>query len=115
MPILDLAKARVFNIKEVVDYDPGSVVSKTLLKKNTGYVTVSASFSGIVQAEKISPFDILVHVVEGKTEVIINKTSFVLNPAQLIIIPAHSSYATKALEKSLIVYTIIKGGYEALI
>ncbi len=115
MPTLDQIKARVFNIKEVVDYDPGSVVNKTLLKKNTGYVMVAASCSGIVQGEKISPFDILVHLIEGKTEIIINKKGFVLNPSQLIIIPAHASYATRALEKSLLIYTVIKGGYETII
>ena len=89
-----------------------SVVIKTIIKKSTGNVTAVSVDSGEALAEKISPFDTFIQVIEGKAEIEINKKPFVLNTGESIIIPAHASSIIKAKERFKMISTIIKSGYE---
>ena len=99
-------------IVELIEYIPNSVLSKTIMKKTTGNVTVVSFDSGEALTEKISPFDTFVQIIEGKAEIIIDKKSNSLNCGEGIIIPAHSSHIVKANERFKMTQTIIKSGYE---
>ncbi|RYZ46108.1 MAG: cupin, partial [Sphingobacteriales bacterium] len=78
-------------IVEIIEYIPNSIVSKTILNKSTGHVSVMSFDTGEGLLEKISPFDTFAQVIDGKAEIVIDGTKHELNTGQGIIIPAHRS------------------------
>lgn len=105
-------KAKVLVMVEVTEYIPHAVISKTILKKPTGDVSVVAFDSGEELIEKTSPFDIFVQIIDGKAEILINDESHLLETGQSIIIPAHRPNVVKANVRFKMISTIIKSGYE---
>lgn len=99
-------------IIELIEYVPNSVLSKTIMKKTTGNVTVVSFDSGEALTEKISPFDTFIQIIEGKAEIIIGKKSNSLDCGHGIVIPAHASHVVKANERFKMLQTVIKSGYE---
>lgn len=99
-------------IVEIIEYIPNSVVSKTILNKTTGHVSVLSFDSGEGLLEKISPFDTFVQVIDGKAEIVIDKKPFLLNTGQGMIIPAHRSNRINANERFKMIMTVIKSGYD---
>jgi quercetin dioxygenase-like cupin family protein len=97
---------------EIIEYEPHSVVSKTIINKTTGNVSVISFDMGEGLVEKISPFDTFAQIIDGKAEIIIDKKSYMLNTGQSIIIPAHRTNIVKANEKFKMIQTVIKSGYE---
>ncbi len=106
------AKDKVFVIMGVSEYVPNSIVIKTILKKTTGNVTVSSFDTGEVLAEKPSPFDTFIQVIDGEAEVVIDDQIHLLDTGQGIIIPAHSRSRIKANVRFKMISTVIKSGYE---
>jgi quercetin dioxygenase-like cupin family protein len=88
------------------------VVSKTIIRKTTGNISVVVIDTGETLAEKISPFDTFLQIIEGKAEVMINEKSNMLQTGQAIIIPAHTSNIVKANERFKMISTVIKSEYE---
>src|ERR1700677_3074509 len=74
----ELQKSKVHIIVEIIEYMSNAVVSKTILKKTTGNVTVSSFAIGEALEEKTSPFDIYIQIIDGAAEVIIDKKVFLL-------------------------------------
>lgn len=107
-----LEKAKAHIIVEIIEYVPNSVVSKTIIKKTTGNVTVSSFDEGEELAEKTSPFDNYIQVIDGAAELVINEKKYHLKLGEGIIIPAHSKYCFNANEQFKILSTVIKSGYE---
>ena len=109
---LDLEKSKVHIIVEILEYIPHAVVSKTIIKKTTGNISVSSFDAGEELEEKISPFDIYIQIIDGTAEVGINDKNYKLRLGEGIIIPAHTSHRFNANEQFKIVSTILKSGYE---
>ncbi|KFF12151.1 cupin [Chryseobacterium soli] len=107
-----LEKSKVHDTVEMIAYVPQSVVSKTIIMKSTGSVSILSFDAGEGMTEKISPFDSFVQIVEGNAEIIIEERVFFLETGQCMIIPAHKSNCIKANERLKILITIIKSGYE---
>jgi len=99
-------------IVELIEYVPNSVLSKTIMKKTTGNVTVVSFDSGEALTEKISPYDTFIQIIEGMAEIIIAKKTNALNCGDGIIIPAHASHIVKANVRFKMLQTVIKSGYE---
>lgn len=97
---------------DVVDYVPGFIVIKSILRKKTGTVNISSFDTGEILAAKILPFDNLVQVIDGVAEVVVDEKSIQVETGQVIIIPAHSTNKIKANERFKILSTVIKSGYE---
>ena len=112
MVITELEKSKAHIIVEIIEYVPNAVVSKTIIKKTTGNVTVSSFSEGEELAEKTSPFDNYVQVIDGTAEVIIDEKKYNLKLGEGIIIPAHSTYCFNANEQFKMISTVIKSGYE---
>lgn len=108
-------KGKGFLIAEIIAYVPNSVVTKTIIKKTTGNVTVSSFDKGEALTERISPFDIFIQVIDGKAVVVIDNQSNHLDTGEAIIIPAHSRNSIKAYIRFKMISTIIKSGYEEII
>ena len=108
----EFEKSKAFIIVEIIEYVPGSVVSKTIIKKSTGNVSAEAFDTGEALTEKISPFDTFVQIIDGKAEIVIDGKYNILDTGQSIIIPAHTPNVIKANERFKMISTIIKSGYE---
>lgn len=108
-------KANIFNVIDIIKYQPHSMVTECILKKNTGNITAVSFDSGVVLKGKISPFDNLLQIIEGNAEVIIDDTSHHLKTGQSIIIPSHSFNMIKANKRFKMLSIIIKHGYEDVI
>ena len=100
-------------IVEIIEYIPKSIVSRTILNKSTGHVSVMSFDTGEGLLEKISPFDTFAQVIDGKAEVVIEGKPFTLNTGQGMIIPAHRSNLINANERFKMILTVIKSGYDA--
>lgn len=107
-----IERSKIHIIVEIIEYVPNAVVSKTIIKKTTGNITVSSFDTGEELAEKISPFDIYIQIIDGTAEVIINEKKYKLRLGEGIIIPAHMSHCFNAYEQFKMISTIIKSGYE---
>ncbi|HEY5370862.1 MAG TPA: cupin domain-containing protein [Hanamia sp.] len=108
----EMEKAKSHIIVEIIEYIPNSVVSKTIIKKLTGNVSVMSFDTGEGLSEKTSPFDTFVQIIEGKANIVINKVSSLLLTGQGIIIPAHSSNQIMPNGRFKMISTVIKSGYE---
>lgn len=108
----EIEKSKTHILIEIIEYVPNSVVTKTIIRKTTGNISVVAIDTGEALAEKISPFDTFIQVIEGVAEVFIDNKPNILQTGQAIIIPAHTSNMVRANERFKMVSTIIKSGYE---
>ena len=110
----ELEKSKSHILIEIIEYASNSVVTKTIIRKTTGNVSVVASDIGETLAEKISPFDTFVQVIDGEAEVVINHIPNVINTGQGIVIPAHTSNSIRANKRFKMIATVIKSGYEEI-
>jgi len=112
MNIAEIEKSKTLFMIEIIKYVPNSVVARTIIKKTTGSVSIVAIDTSEALAEKISPFDNFIQIIEGSAEIVIDGDSNILQTGCAIIIPAHSSNSIKANERFKMISTIIKSGYE---
>jgi len=104
----EFEKAKVFSFNDSVEYASGGILSKTVLKKETGNISLFSFARGEALSEHTAPFDAMIQVVDGKGEVIIGGKSFILETGQTIIMPANIPHAVKAVERFKMVLTMIK-------
>lgn len=109
----ELEKSKVHIVVEIIEYMPNAIVSKTIIKKSTGNITVMSFDTGKELAEKTSPFDSFAQIIDGSAEITINKKLHVLQLGEGIIIPAHAINQVKANQRFKMIVTVIKSGYES--
>jgi quercetin dioxygenase-like cupin family protein len=110
--VREMEKAKAHIIVEIIEYIPNAIVSKTIVKKTTGNITVSSFAEGEEFAEKTSPFDNYVQIIDGTAEVVINEIKHDLKLGEGIIIPANSPHCFHANVQFKMICTIIKSTYE---
>jgi len=110
--ILELEKSNVHIIAEILAYVPHAVVSKTIIRKTTGNISVCSFGAGEELEEKISPFDKYIQIIDGIAEVGVNDKNYKLKFGEGIIIPAHTRHRFNANEQFKMISTVIKSGYE---
>ncbi len=93
---------------DLVDYQEGSVVSRTVIDKKTGTVTLFAFDEGQGLSEHKAPFDAMVHVLDGEAEVVISGRSNLLEEGEMIIMPADQPHALKAVKRFKMILTMIR-------
>ncbi len=109
---LELDKGKVHIIVEIIEYIPNAVLSRTIIKKATGNVTVMSFDTGEELAEKMSPFDTFIQIIDGAAEVMIDKQLHLLPLGTGVVIPAHALHYFSAKEQFKMISTVIKSGYE---
>ena len=109
---MELEKSKAHIIVEILEYVPNAVLTKTIIKKTTGNITVSSFDAGEELAEKTSPFDTFIQIIDGTAEVIINDKKYKLELGDGIVIPAHAKHNFNANEQFKMISTVIKSGYE---
>lgn len=93
---------------EMLQYQEGAVVSKTLIDKKTGSVTLFAFGQGQGLSEHAAPFDALVHVLDGEVEIRISDQPFHLFAGDFIVMPANEPHALKAVKSFKMLLTMIR-------
>jgi quercetin dioxygenase-like cupin family protein len=92
-------KGKALNLKDEITYADGAVISKTLLKKKTGNITLFSFDTGQGLSEHTSPFDAVVQVVEGKGAFIIDGDMKTVKEGEMIIMPANIPHDVQAAEQ----------------
>jgi quercetin dioxygenase-like cupin family protein len=109
---VDVDQAKAFIIVEILEYVPNSVLIKTIIRKTTGNVSAVSFDSGETLAEKMSPFETFIQIIDGEAEILIEDKSHFLGTGQSFIIPAHVRNTIKANVRFKMISTIIKSGYD---
>ena len=99
---------QVLSLKGMVEYQDGSIVSKEIIKKESGTVTLFAFDEGQGLSEHTAPFDALVNVLDGQAEVKISGKSFIVKEGELIIMPANKPHSVQAIERFKMLLVLIK-------
>jgi quercetin dioxygenase-like cupin family protein len=103
-----LPPAQVAKAGELVNYQDGAVVSREILKKPTGNVTLFAFDEGQGLSEHTAPFDALAQVVEGEAEISISGQPQRVLDGEMILMPAGQPHALKALKRFKMILTMIR-------
>lgn len=101
-------KGKAFNLETYVDYADGSVVSKTLLKKDIGNITLFAFDQGQGLSEHTAPFDAVVHILDGTAEITIGGQPQTVTSGEMLIMPANISHALQAKERFKMLLVMIR-------
>ena len=100
--------AQTERLKDLVTYQEGSIVSRTLINKKTGTVTLFAFDAGQELSEHTTPFDALVYLYDGEAEITISGKTLNIEDGEIIIMPADHPHALKAVKKFKMILTMIK-------
>lgn len=96
------------NLNNLVDYQDGAVVSKEIIKKDAGSVTLFAFDKGQGLSEHTAPFDALVYIFDGKAEITVVGKQHSLKAGETMIMPANKPHALKAVERFKMLLVMIK-------
>lgn len=99
---------QISSMKTMVDYQDGSVVSREIIKKPTGTVSLFAFDRDQGLSEHTAPFDALVCVLDGETEITISGNPHRLKEGDMIIMPAGQPHALKALKRFKMMLVMIR-------
>ena len=95
-------------LEKLIDYQTASVVSKTIIKKRAGTVTLFAFDKGEGLSEHTTPFDALVYLVDGEAEITISGKVNIVKKGEMILMPANQPHALKAKSKFKMLLAMIK-------
>lgn len=101
-------KARTLKVEDLIEYQEGAVVSRELIRKGTGTITVFAFDKGEGLSEHTAPFDAVVQVIDGKAEITISGNKNVMETGDMIIMPANEPHALHAMERFKMILTMIR-------
>lgn len=99
---------RVSKLDDLIDYQQDSVVSRTLIDKKTGTITLFAFDESQGLSEHTTPYDALVYVIDGEVEITISGEPLVLKKGEMTIMPANEPHALTAKTKFKMLLTMIK-------
>ena len=103
-----MQESKALTLKEHVQYADDSIVSKTIIKKNTGTITLFAFDKGQKISEHTTPFDALVQIVDGEAELIIGSETVLVSEDQIAIMPADVPHAINANKRFKMLLTMIR-------
>lgn len=106
--IADELLAQPRNLAALAEYQSHSIVSREIIKKATGTVTVFAFDAGEALSEHTAPFDALVYALEGQVEIMISGTWHSVKEGDMIIMPANQPHALKAAKRFKMLLVLVK-------
>jgi quercetin dioxygenase-like cupin family protein len=95
-------------LNELVSYQDGAVVSRTIINKKTGTVTIFSFDEGEGLSEHTAPFDALAYIIDGTANITISGNLNTVNEGEMIIMPANQPHALKAVKKFKMMLVMIK-------
>jgi quercetin dioxygenase-like cupin family protein len=103
-----ISKGEAFDLSATVPYAIGAVVSKTLIKKETGNITLFAFDAGQGLSEHTAPFDAVVQILDGEADITIGGQTQTVDAGQMLIMPANVPHALHAREKFKMLLVMIR-------
>jgi quercetin dioxygenase-like cupin family protein len=100
--------AEAVRLIDLVSYQQGAVVSRTLLKRAIGIITLFAFDEGQGLSEHTAPFDALAHLLEGEAEIVVSGKPLITKAGEAVLMPAHQPHSLKALTKFKMLLTMIR-------
>jgi len=104
----EFEKGVKFSFNDSINYNEQAIVSKHILKKDNGNISLFSFDKGEGLSEHTTPFDAVVYIVDGKADIVIDGKSNILEANETIIMPANIPHALKAVEPFKMVLTMIK-------
>ncbi len=98
----------VQRLVDLIDYQEGSVVSRTIVKKETGTVTLFAFDRGEGLSEHTAPYDALVYIIEGEAEVTVSGDAIRLKEGEMMILPADEPHGLAAAQRFKMMLTMVR-------
>jgi quercetin dioxygenase-like cupin family protein len=100
--------ARASKLIDLIEYQEDSVVSRTIIDKKAGTVTLFAFDEGQGLSEHTAPFDALVYVIDGEAKIVISGEAIRLKEGEMTVMPANAPHALKAVKKFKMILTMIR-------
>ena len=101
-------RSEPFNLADYVEYSEGSVVSKILLKKGTGNLTLFSFDEGQGLSEHTAPFDAVVYILDGQAEITVGGKPHRVSTGEMLIMPANIPHALHAAKRFKMLLTMIR-------
>jgi len=99
---------QLVNLVQAVEYQKDAVVSRTLLDKKTGTVTLFAFDAGQGLSEHTAPYDALVQVLDGEAEVTISGKAITVTQGEMVVMPAEKPHALRAIKRFKMMLVMVK-------
>jgi quercetin dioxygenase-like cupin family protein len=99
---------QVARLTNLIEYQEGSVVSKTIIDKKAGTVTLFAFGEGQGLSEHTAPFDALVYLIDGEANIIISGKTYSVKAGEMIVMPANEPHALKAVTQFKMLLVMVK-------
>jgi quercetin dioxygenase-like cupin family protein len=103
-----LPGSQVVNVTEFVQHQQDAVVSREIIKRPTGNVTLFSFDEGQGLSEHTAPFDALVHVLEGEAEILVSGKAHRVQGGEMILMPAGKPHALKAIRRFKMMLILIR-------
>ena len=104
----DNLTGQVAGLIDLVDYQTGSIVSRTIIDKPTGTLTLFSFDKGQGLSEHTAPFDAMVYVIDGEAEVTIAGKPLLVKKGEMVIMPANQPHALRAVSRFKMMLVMIK-------
>jgi quercetin dioxygenase-like cupin family protein len=104
----EMTPAERFRPLERIDYQEGAVVSRTLLKRDGGTITLFAFDTGQGLSEHTAPFDAVAHVLDGQAEITIGGAPLLVSAGEMVLMPANQPHALMARARFTMILTMIR-------
>jgi quercetin dioxygenase-like cupin family protein len=101
-------KAKTLKLADLISYQKGAVVSREIINKKTGTVTVFAFDKGEGLSEHTAPFDALVYILDGEAKIFISGKPHPVKKDEIIIMPANKPHALKAIERFKMLLVMVR-------
>jgi len=100
--------AQAAALADLIDYQAGSVVSRTVIDKTAGTVTLFAFDEGEGLSEHTAPYDALVYVFDGEAEVVMSGKPLLVKQGEMTVMPANEPHALKAVKKFKMLLVMVR-------
>jgi len=104
----DVSTPKVECLRDLINYQDGSVVSREIIRKSTGTITLFAFDRDQGLSEHTAPFDAFIQILDGEAEIKISGNAYHLETGQMIILPVNETHAVKALSKFKMLLVMIR-------
>ena len=99
---------KALDVLGLIQYQDGAVVSRTISDKPVGTVTVFAFDEGQGLSEHTAPYDAIVHIIDGETEITISGKTLLAKAGEIVIMPANQPHSLKAVKRFKMVLIMIR-------
>ncbi len=99
---------RVVVLADLVDYQEEAIVSRTIINQDMGTVTLFSFAQGQALSEHTAPYDALVYVIDGESEVTVSGKAMCVRTGEMLIMPANEPHALRAVERFKMLLVMIR-------